>query len=86
MQDTTQKQKSRTIEMVVDGVPYQVRVSPEHFNEDKRYRVVVNGDEGHLFAWDSDTSSLRAIDDDAITLPAGLEKEISNILMKPILF
>ncbi len=86
MPDTSQKQKTKTLEMVVDGIPYQLRISPEQFNDERRYRVVVNGDEGHLFAWDADTASLRAIDDDAITLPDSLEKEISKLLVKPVLF
>ncbi len=85
MPDTTQKNTAKNLELVVDNIPYQVRITPETFNDEKRYRIVINGDEGHLYAWDSETVSLRALDDDAATLPDGLEKEISNLLVKTTL-
>ena len=82
MPDTTQKNTAQNLEILVDQIPYQVRITPETFNDEKRYHIVVNGDEGHLYAWDPETVSLRALDDDAATLPDGLEKEISDILVK----
>jgi hypothetical protein len=70
--------------IVVDKVPYLVRVTPFLFNEEKRFRVSVNGDSGHIFAWDPEIVGLHALDDDASTLPDGLEKAISDKLAKTI--
>ena len=69
-------------DIVVDKVPYLVRVTSFLFNEEKRFRVSVNNDSGHVFAWDPEIVGLHALDDDASTLPDGLEKAISDKLAK----
>ena len=66
--------------MVVDKVPYLVKVNPFDFNGETRFYVSINGGENHVFAWDSDVHELRAIDDEASVLPVGLEEEISREL------
>ena len=71
-----------TYHLVVDKVPYMVRVTPFLFNEEKRFRISVNGDDGHVFAWDPDLVGLTALDEEASTLPVGLEKAISDKLFK----
>jgi hypothetical protein len=71
--------------IMVDKVPYLIRVTPCLFNEEKRFRISVNGDQGHIFAWDPDIVGLHAIDDDASTLPDSLEKAISNKLAKTMI-
>lgn len=71
-------------DIMVDKVPYSIRVTPFLFNEEKRFRISVNGDNGHIFAWDPDIVGLHAIDDEASTLPDSLEKAISNKLAKTI--
>jgi hypothetical protein len=72
----------KRFDMVVDGVPYSVKATPETFNDEVRFRVRINDQEEHLFAWDHQASVLRPIDDDAATLPSGLEEAVSNKLRK----
>ena len=83
MKDNTQS-REKNFEFLVDKIPYQIKVMPETFNDTQRFRIYINGDEGHLYAWDSETVSLQALDDDAATLPNGLEKAISDKLVKTI--
>jgi hypothetical protein len=71
-------------DLMVDKVPYHIRVTPFLFNEEKRFRISVNGDSGHVFVWDPEIVGLHAIDDDASTLPNSLEKAISDRLAKTI--
>lgn len=72
-------------DLMVDKVPYSVRIVPFWFNDEKRFRVSINGDSGHVFAWDPDIVGLHALDDDAAVLPDSLEKAISNRLAKTII-
>jgi len=71
-------------DIIVDKVPYRIKVTPFLFNEEKRFRISVNGDSGHVFAWDPDIVGLHALDDDASTLPDSLEKAISDKLAKTV--
>lgn len=73
-----------TYNIVVDKVPYMIRVTPFLFNDEKRFRISVNGDDGHIFAWDPDLVGLHALDEDASTLPVSLEKAISDRLAKTV--
>lgn len=73
-----------TYDLVVDKVPYSIRVTPFTFNDEKRYRISVNGDDGHIFAWDPDIVGLHALDDDSSTLPDSLERAISDKLSRTI--
>ena len=84
MKDSTQS-REKNFEFLVDKIPYQIKVMPETFNDEQRFRIKINGDEGHIYAWDPETVSLQALDDDAAILPDGLEKAISDKLVKTIL-
>jgi len=70
----------RTLNLVVDDVPYLVKVSPFSFNGEARFYVNVNGGDDHVFTWDSELAGLRAIDDGASVLPNTLEEAISQKL------
>jgi len=70
----------RRFNLVVDSVPYMVSAKPFRFNGEVRYRVSVNGGFEHVFTWDSSLGQLRAIDDDASTLPDNVEEAISEKL------
>ena len=72
--------EERQMNMVVDDVPYLVKVSPFSFNDEQRFYVSINGGTEHVFTWDSEIGSLRAIDDEASILPDALEEEISRQL------
>ena len=70
----------RRFDLLVDSVPYMVQATPYKFNGEVRYRVSFNGGLEHVFTWDSSTGRLRAIDDEASTLPDNLEEAISEKL------
>lgn len=67
-------------ELLVDDLPYIVTVIPFEFNGETRFRVCYNGGKEDIFTWDSDLKRLRAIDDDASTLPDALGIAISQKL------
>ena len=77
---TVKTKNERTLNFVVDEVPYVVKASPFSFNEEVRYYINVNGATDHVFTWDSELKMLRAIDDDAGTLPNAVEEAISTRL------
>ena len=70
----------RRFSLLVDSVPYMVNAKPFRFNGEVRYRVSVNGGSEHVFTWDSSLGQLRAIDDEASTLPDNVEEAISEKL------
>ena len=71
---------ARRFSLLVDSVPYMVSAKPFRFNGEVRYRVSVNGGLEHVFTWDASLCQLRAIDDDASTLPDNVEEAISDKL------
>jgi hypothetical protein len=70
----------RTFNLLVDDVPYLVKASPYSFNGEARFYININDGEDHVFTWDSELGALRAIDDNAATLPNALEEAISQKL------
>lgn len=70
--------EEKKFQFTVQGIPYEVKITPFDFNDEKRFHVSYNGGPSDVFAWDSDLKQLRAIDDDASTLPDGLGLEISR--------
>lgn len=84
MKKTTSQTPETSFDVTVNKVPYHVTVSPFLFNDEKRFEISINGDSGHVFAWDPDVVGLRALDDDASTLPDELEKVISDRLVKTV--
>jgi hypothetical protein len=67
-------------EILVDQIPYQVKVEPFEFNTETRFKVKYNGGEEHIFTWDSSLGRLAPIDDDATTMPDALEAAIAQRL------
>ena len=70
----------KKFDLLVDKVPYLVNATPFTFNNELRFLIRINGGEEHVFTWDSEIGALRAIDDDAATLPVGLEEALSEKL------
>jgi hypothetical protein len=70
--------EEKKFDFTVQGIPYEVSIKPFDFNNEKRFHVSYNGGPKDTFVWDSDVKRLRAIDDDASTLPDGLELAIST--------
>ena len=82
--ESPQNNNIRTVNLVVDKVPYLVKITPEKFNDDQRFFVEVNGDGGHMYAWYPDLVRLHALDDESATLPVALEEAISDMIVKTI--
>ena len=70
--------EEENFDFTVQGIPYEVKITPFDFNNEKRFHVSYNGGPVDAFVWDSDLKRLRAIDLDASTLPDGLELAISR--------
>jgi hypothetical protein len=70
---------AKTFTLLVDKMPYEVRIEPFVFNGEKRFYVSVNSME-HVFAWDSEVTGFRAIDDDASDLSDVIEEAINQKL------
>jgi len=77
---TGPRAEERTFNLIVDDVPYVVKAAPFSFNNELRFHVSINAGPEHIFTWDSELKSLRAIDDDASILPDSLEEAISQRL------
>jgi hypothetical protein len=74
------KTKTFLFELLVDGVPYEVRATPFQFNDDIRYRVSYNGGQIYVFVWDQELKRLTAIGEGTETVPDSLEDAISQKL------
>ena len=85
MKKTSVSTVEENFDLMVDKVPYSIRVTPFWFNDEKRFRISVNGDNGHVFAWDPNLVGLHSLDDDAAVLPDSLEKAISDRLSKTVI-
>lgn len=70
---------AKRFELVIDGVPYSFTATPFTFNTETRYKVGYDGAE-HIFTWDSGLGRLASINDEAATLPIGLEEAIAERL------
>lgn len=69
-------------EFTVQGVPYEVTITPFDFNNEKRFHVSYNGGPVDTFVWDSEIRRFHALDLDASTLPDGLELAISERIVE----
>lgn len=72
--------QEHNFEILVDKVPYQVKVVPFEFNTETRFRVSYNGSEESIFTWDSSLGRLAPIDDDTATMPVDVESAIAQRL------
>jgi hypothetical protein len=73
-----------TYNFVIDQVPYMVQVQPFSFNGETRFYIQVNNGPEHVFTWDSELRTIRAIDEDASMLPDELETAISRKLQTEV--
>ena len=77
---TTLRGGERNFNLLLENVPYLVHAAPFDFNGETRYRISINGNDDHIFTWNSELKRLTAIDDDASILPDDLEVAISRKL------
>ena len=78
------RSEEKNFDLLVDRVPYVIRSIPVLFNDELRFRIIINGYTEHLFTWDSQIGMLRAIDDDASVLPDGLELALNEKLQSQL--
>ena len=71
---------TKNFELIVDGVPFEVKAKPFMFNEDLRFAVTYNDSEEYIFARDAEAGQLLAIDSDAVDIPDNLEQAIAERL------
>ena len=58
--------------LVLDGVPYTVKVTPFEFNTETRYNVSYNGNE-FVFAYDTNMGQYASIGEGSESIPDNLE-------------
>ncbi|AXY72480.1 hypothetical protein D3H65_00140 [Paraflavitalea soli] len=71
---------TKTFTLLVDKAPYEVKIQPFDFNDEKRFYVSVNASTYHVFTWDAEVSGWRAIDDEGADLSDVVEAAISQKL------
>ena len=78
------KPQSKTLNIQVDITPYEVKVTSHIVNDEQRFDVQINGGDQHVYVWDEQIQSHRALDDEASIIPEALEKKISDQLMNTL--
>jgi len=72
---------TKTFDVIVDGVPYEIKATPFKFNNEQRFKVSYNNsDEEYIFTRDAEIGQLTAIDSDALDIPDNLEQAIAEKL------
>lgn len=72
---------TKTFNILIENAPYEVKIQPFDFNEEKRFYISVNASPYYVFTWDFEISGWRAIDEEAANLPEVVEEAISQKLM-----
>jgi len=72
----------KTFSLLVDRVPYEIKIVPFVFNGVNRFYVGINGSPEHVFTWDSEIKKLRPIDDGSSIIPDILEEAINQKLQQ----
>ena len=72
---------TKTFDVVVDGMPYEIKATPFMFNNQQRFKVSYNNsNEEYIFTRDAEVGQLTAIDNDALDIPDNLEEAIAEKL------
>ena len=71
----------QSVHLVVDGVPYIVKIIPFDFNGERRFRVSYNEGPEHIFTWHPSLGSITAIDDESVEIPGSVEQAIAAKLL-----
>lgn len=85
MRTKSKKGESQTFNILVDDIGYEVKVTPRMVNDEKRFEISINNGADHIYVWDEQLQSLRALDDETSAIPVTLEKAISDRLMHTII-
>lgn len=86
MKTTSKKQGPQSFSINIDNVGYDVVVTPIMINGEKRFIININNSGDHIYVWDEQIQSLRALDQEASVIPVVLEKTISDKLIHGVVF
>lgn len=86
METISKKQRPELLNINIDNIGYDVRVTPITVNGEKRFIIRINDSADHIYVWDEQIQSLRALDDEVSTIPDVLEKAISDKLVHSVVF
>lgn len=78
------KPQSQLFELLVDGVPYEVKATPFAFNTETRFNVQFNGSPEYVFVWDGILKRFVPIGDGAGLIPDNLELEVAEKLQDAV--
>lgn len=72
--------QNQTFELLLNGVPYDVKASPFEFNTETRFRVSFNDSEEYIFTYSAAAGRYVSIGDETSTIPDDLEEAIADKL------
>lgn len=72
--------QDQSFQLLLNGVPYEVKAKPFEFNTETRFNVTINGSAEYIFAYDTSVGQFVSIDEDAESVPADVELAISERL------
>ena len=71
-----------TFDLLLNGVPYLVKITRFVFNSEVRYSVRYNGGPENIFVWDEQLQRFTAIGDGAVEIPDDIEDAIASRLLQ----
>ena len=71
---------TKKFDLIIDGVPYNIKATPFMFNDEIRFSISYNDSEEYIFARDGNVGQLTAIDSGAVDIPDNLEEAIAEKL------
>ncbi|MCC6287406.1 MAG: hypothetical protein IT249_05935 [Chitinophagaceae bacterium] len=77
---TSIMQEPQLLNITVDNIDYDVKVTPVMINNYKRLIININDAADHIYTWDEQAHSLKALDEEVSVIPKPLEKAISDRL------
>lgn len=72
--------EAKKLELIVDGMPYEINIRPFTYNDELRFYVSYNNSQENVFARDASIGRYTAIDSDAADIPDNLEEAIAERL------
>lgn len=73
--------QQQTIQLLINGIPYVVKITPFKFNDETRFTVSFNDSNEYVFTYDTNVSQYVSIGDGTETIPDDLEVAISEKLL-----
>lgn len=73
--------QQQTIQLLINKIPYVVKIMPFKFNDETRFTVSFNDSDEYVFTYDTNVSQYVSIGDGTETIPDDLEVAISEKLL-----